>query len=58
MNSWLDATEGQIRHWAFDSDPMWPEIDFDIAIAQAGREKLIFELAADPACPQSGFFLN
>ena len=48
----------EIRAWAYDSDAMYPEEDFDLALSWAGHELVYFELVDDEACPKRTLFLS
>ena len=52
-----DATEADIRNWAFDPDALC-EQDWDICSTGIGHDPLFIELAADENCPKRGFFLH
>jgi hypothetical protein len=48
----------ELREWAFDVDALWPEQDFDLAVAKLNLSEIILELSSDNNCPKQRFFVK
>ena len=54
----LDPEAAELRAWAYAPDAEEPCQDFDLMLANTGREDLFVEFAGDDACPTREWFLS
>lgn len=54
----LDPTDAQLRAWAYAPDAEALCQDFDLMLANTGRDALFVEFAADGACPTREWCLS
>ena len=53
----MDPDDAELRAWAWTPDAEEPCQDFDLMLANTGRDALFIEFAADDACPSRDWFL-
>jgi hypothetical protein len=53
----MDAQLQELLDWAFDASAGEPVQDWDLWVAASPFCETCVQLAADPECPKSGFFL-
>ena len=54
----MDPQLGELLEWAFDESAGEPVQDWDLLVAASPFTETCIQLAADPECPKSGFFLG
>lgn len=52
-----DPSDAELRLWAYTPDAEEPSQDFDLMLANTGRDALIVAFASDDACPSRDWFL-
>jgi len=53
-----NATEEDLRAWAYSPGALYPIEDWDLAVTADSNAELLLEFASDPACPSREFFLR
>ena len=53
-----DPVAAELRAWAYTPDAEPPSQDFDLMLANTGRDALFVEFAGDGACPTREWFLS
>lgn len=57
MHDPWNPTEAEVRDWAYQPGAMEPEQDWHLALSDTGFEARYLDFVADPACPNSDYFL-
>lgn len=58
FNDPWNPSSAEVRAWAYTPGAVEPCQDWDLALSWAGHEREYLELVADPACPNSEYFLR